>query len=456
MPSATSPQASKPLLLFTSFPGDGHTVPLLRVASALAQREYEVAYLGAKMYEQKIAALGFEYFEAIDPFTPEKFQRLGQLKSQPFGPANLALTMDAVFWETMAARHERLTATLEALKERDPARQIIVIEDSINSSTIAFKYGKPLPKGFDRYPKAIGICPSPLLASSIDTAPAPLGLPMDSTPSGRMRNKAIRKLISEGPNVPLIGARDRALRACGATSLPKHDPMDDFYVNHDALLMLCSPSLDYPITDIPGNVHFMGCLPRQPLNPDLQYPDWWPEVVAAKADPSGKKVVFVTQGTVSFQPRELIVPTMEALAEREDVLVVVVMGARDARLPEDVPVPSNVRVVDYFPYDAVLEYTDVFVSNGGYGGFTHAVTNGVPAVFAGESEEKSEVAARAEYAGFAKNLRTQTPTAEQVREAVDQVLSDGNYKKRAVELKLENEGIDSVTLVESHVVRLTE
>jgi UDP:flavonoid glycosyltransferase YjiC (YdhE family) len=454
MPSLVSGKASKPLLLFTSFAGDGHTVPLLRVASAIIQRGYEVAFLAIKQYEDKITALGAEYFETVNPFTPELFQQLVQLKMQPLDAANIALTMKAVFWDTMVPRHERLVATLELLKERDPTRQIIVIEDSINSSTIAFKYGRPLPKGFDQYPKTIGICPSPLLVTSVDTAPCPLGLPMDSTPSGRLRNSVIRKLVTEGPNVPLIEARDRALLACGATSVPKHDPFDDFYLNHDALLMLCSPSLEYPISDIPDHVHFMGCLPRQPLRPDLRYPNWWPEMVAART--SGKKVVFVTQGTVSFSPQELIIPTIKALGQRGDVIVIVVMGAPDARLPEEVPVPSNTHVLDYFPYDAVLEHTDVFVSNGGYGGFTHAVINGVPAVFAGMSEEKSEVTARAEFAGFAKNLRTQTPTAEQIREAVDQVLSDRRYKQRAVELKLENEAIDSVARVESHIVRLTE
>ncbi len=44
-------------------------------------------------------------------------------------------------------------------------------------------------------------------------------------------------------------------------------------------------------------------------------------------------------------------------------------------------------------------------------GVLQAMTNGVPMVLAGATEDKLEVAMRAEYAGIAVNLRTETPTS---------------------------------------------
>ena len=148
-----------------------------------------------------------------------------------------------------------------------------------------------------------------------------------------------------------------------------------------------------------------------------------------------KKIVFVSQGTVAVQWPQLLLPTLKAFSDRDDVVVIGVLGSRGASLPSDVELPSNAKVVDYLPYDIILEKADVFVSNGGYGAFCHAVMNGVPAVFAGETEEKPEVAMRGSWAGFALNLRTQTPTSNQIRYAVDKVLKDPKYRSRALELK---------------------
>jgi UDP:flavonoid glycosyltransferase YjiC (YdhE family) len=110
-------------------------------------------------------------------------------------------------------------------------------------------------------------------------------------------------------------------------------------------------------------------------------------------------------------------------------------------------------VLDYFPYDAILKHADAFVSNSVYGGFTHAVINGVPSVFAGETEEKSEVAQRAGTAGFAINLSTQRPSVQELGRAVDEVLgSGGRYKKTAEELRFENEGMDAIGEIERVIV----
>lgn len=456
---STTTTTPKPLLLFTAFAGDGHAGPLSRIAAGLIHRGYEVAFLVSQPFEDKIRATGAEYFDTPSPFTPALFEALAKHVVIPIGPTRFALQIAKLFWETLPGRTARMGETLEVLRARDPERQIIIVEDSANLSTIPWRYGRPLPKGFDTFPKTLGVSPAALMMEGIDVAPPSLGLPPDSTPSGRLRNQALTRILNEGAFRPFFEAREKVFAECDCTSLPEHSPTNSWWVDYDTTLILCSPSLDYPRSDKPSSIEFVGCLPRQPISPDLKYPEWWPEILSRGdlSSPSyNKKVVFVTQGTVSFNPQELILPTIAALAHRTDIIVIVLLGRRDAQLENSATLPANVRVIDYFPYDAILQHTDVFVSNAGYGGFTHAVINGVPAVFAGQSEDKAEVSARAEWAGFAKDLRTQTPTAPQIREAVEEVLVEERYKARAVELKVENERMDSLSLVEDHILRMTE
>jgi UDP:flavonoid glycosyltransferase YjiC (YdhE family) len=58
-------------------------------------------------------------------------------------------------------------------------------------------------------------------------------------------------------------------------------------------------------------------------------------------------------------------------------------------------------------------------------------------VLAGLSEEKPEIAARVVWTGSGISLRTDKPTAAQLGDAVDQILSNPSYRNRATELSLE-------------------
>jgi UDP:flavonoid glycosyltransferase YjiC (YdhE family) len=137
--------------------------------------------------------------------------------------------------------------------------------------------------------------------------------------------------------------------------------------------------------------------------------------------------VHVTQGTVANKDYgELIAPTIAGLAD-ENVLVLVSTGGRDVgTLPH--PLPTNVRVSAYLPYDRLLPLTDVYISNGGYGGVHYAMEYGVPIVVAGETEDKTEVSARIGWSGVGVNLKTNRPSPDQVRTAVLKVLGSTDYR----------------------------
>ena len=71
------------------------------------------------------------------------------------------------------------------------------------------------------------------------------------------------------------------------------------------------------------------------------------------------------------------------------------------------------------------------ITNGGYNGVQIALAHGIPLVAAGKTEDKPEICSRIEWSNVGINLKTNTPTPTQIREAVQQVLSETKFTARA-------------------------
>lgn len=113
---------------------------------------------------------------------------------------------------------------------------------------------------------------------------------------------------------------------------------------------------------------------------------------------------------------------LEGLAG-EDVLVAVATGGRPAAsLP---PLPANARAAEFLPYDDLLPKTDVYVTNGGYGGVQYALRHGVPIVAAERHEDKPEVIARVAWSGVGRRI-----SADQLAEVVDSLNAEGRGARR--------------------------
>lgn len=217
---------------------------------------------------------------------------------------------------------------------------------------------------------------------------------------------------------------------------------------------MCAPSTQYPRSDAPKGLRFTGGLPKsgkQSPKVPVERPAWWDEVINNEAK---KDIVFVCQGTVAMNYNDLVLPTMEAVKDRPNTLVVVVLGLRGATLDSGISIPENVRIADYVPFDDILPHCSVFVGNGGYGGVQHSISHGTPMVVAGETEDKAEMCAISEWAGVARNLRTGKPTVEAIRAAVEEVISDPKYKKACEKIQAEMATFDPLKVVTETIEEL--
>lgn len=439
----------KPYLLFAAAPIDGHTIPPLRIAADLINRGYEVTFIGGEQFEGSIRAAGADFVPLVTALTPEIIETRNAI---PAGMPRLLYDIKHIFVGSTPKRWEILKAQLARLRAEMPGREIVVVNETFYMGANPLVLGAPLPEGFTARPKVVNLHAVPYVATSTDTGPLGPGLPPDATESGRARNQLLNQMMIMGPFAEVIAEQDKMLEGLGVTQkLAPETPFHHWMTMHDTTLQLCPPSLEYPRSDMPSNIRFAGCPTPKPIAAGAVFPEWWPEVTQAD-----RKVIAVTQGTVANDYSDLLVPTLKALADRDDVLVVAVLGQRGAKLDSSVVIPSNTRVVDYLPYDALLQHASVFVMNAGYSGFLHGVTNGVPMILAGESEDKPEIAMRGAWSGVAVNLRTGRPSVAAVRAAVDEVLGDERFKTRVDEVRRENEALRVFDVVEKEILAVGE
>ena len=76
----------------------------------------------------------------------------------------------------------------------------------------------------------------------------------------------------------------------------------------------------------------------------------------------------------------------------------------------------------------MLPRTDVFVTNGGYGGVQYALRYGVPIVATGGKEDKPEVGGRVVWSGVGRRIRKEQPSPRALRRAIHQVLHQPRYR----------------------------
>ncbi|BBX01360.1 glycosyl transferase [Mycolicibacterium moriokaense] len=393
-------------ILIVGFSAHGHVAPLLAAAENFVKRGDDVRFITGALFADKVAASGATYIpvhpDADFDEQPlnERFPERAGLK----GRKAIAFDIEQVFAKPAKPQYETIIAAL-AVRPAD-----VVIAD-IASLGAAFLLGHPRP---DRPPVIMcGVIPVAL--ESRDTAPYGMGL-MPARIGNRARNTLLtaisRRVLREG-----FAAIDAAHRQVHGIDMPF--TFMDWGRHADAIAQFCVRSFDYPMSDAPRNLHFIG--PLSPMCSQTPVPDWWSDLDGSRP------VIHVTQGTIANSDySQAIVPTLRALAD-EDVLVVISTGGRPVdTLP---PLPANARAATFLPYDELLPRTSVLVTNGGYGGVQYALRYGVPIVATGGKEDKPEVGARVAWSGVGRRLKTEHPTPKAMRRNILAVLNDPRYRQ---------------------------
>ncbi|KAI1302250.1 glycosyltransferase family 1 protein [Xylaria venustula] len=461
---STESGSKDPIILVQSLPAAGHTIPLMQIAQHLVQRGYNVYHLGGTEFRPAIEATGAKFIPYVG-LCNTWIRDWVSVHGLGDGLGIVASIMKLVA-TCLPSMLDSLRCALSMIRDKEPDREVVVVSEiAVSTSIAALRLGAPLPDGFSKPPKSLGICIIPPLWTSVDHNDFWLDIPYEPN-RNRKINVLLAKLAREGVYKEAWDTMKYTMETCSVFKpmeslfgdhgkVIDHLVWDINFVCHDKILQMCIPSLEYPISDWPANFGFGGTLPPKAWRtPSFVFPDWFEHVRENSAkdviSSERRKIVAVAQGTLALDWDNVLIPTIQGLAEREDILVIAVLCVKGAtlegRLP--IPVPKNTIVVDYFPYDAVIEHADVFISNGSYGVFSHCIAHGVPMVLSGHTEDKMAVGMRGEYAGFAVNLGKEQQTPEAFAKGVDTILTDPKFKARAMQLKAEAEAFDALGTVE--------
>ncbi|KAH6722063.1 putative UDP-glucuronosyltransferase 2A3 [Leptodontidium sp. MPI-SDFR-AT-0119] len=435
---------STPHLLFCSTPVYGHVMPIRAVAKQVIAKGYKVTFLTGSEYQEQIESVGAEFvtLRGDANFTKDKIDKMVKdfLETVPAPSHDTIVTR--VFVDTITSQHEGVQRTLRLIMERHPTARVVVVYEGSFRGTFPTQSGAPgiQPLGY------IGLGVVPASLTSIDTRPCGPGFEYDPSPEGRATNMAAHKKDQQERFSGSQKRWEEILSSLGA-KVPDMAWRDASYRLSDRFIQMCSPSLEYPRSDAPSTFRFSGGLPKGLRDSMNTKPQWWSDVVH-KGD---KKVVFVAQGTLALNPNDLIIPTMAAFKDRDDMIVVCALGKPGSTLPAGTAIPGNARVEDFIPYDDILEYSDVFITSGGYGSLQHSLSNGVPLIVGGEGSDRPENAMRVEFSGAGINLNTGHPSEETLREAVTTILREPKYKNRAMEIKQEMESFDPIEVIINNI-----
>lgn len=406
--------------LLATTPVPGHTIPVGVLARALVHRGHDVGWYTGAGFADSVEATGATHFPVRhenDWSLRHPHEAVPELRAER-GLAQVRLAFSRLFIDSAPGA----LADLEAINAEFHA-DVVVANSLVIADTWLHERGGPVNARVSTTMYGL---------YSRDTAPFGLTRMPSSSPPGRLRNtimNAVHRKIAFGPvNRHLDDVRE-------TVGLPRQGrAVLDSFMSAYLWLQDTVPSFEYPRSDLPRQVHFIGPL-LPAASSDFRQADWWGEVSGSR------RLILVTQGTVRNEDSHLFEPALRALADM-DVQVIAATGGGVSAPDRLAP---NIRIVDYIPFAELMPHVDAFVTNGGYGGVQMALANGVPIVVAGATEDKPEVGARVAWSGCGIRIAGE-PEPAAIRSAVEKVLEDDFYRTHARLLAAEAATYDSGTL----------
>ncbi len=424
-------------VLFANVPADGHFNPLTGLAAHLLAKGCDVRWYTSSKYSEKIKRLGIPFYgmkKALDvsatdgdmtALFPAREKLKGQVAKLKFDMINVFILRSPEYYEDIADIHQDFP--FEIMIADVTFGGIPYVQEKMNIPVIS-----------------VNVIPNP--ETSKDLPPPGLGMTPSKTVAGKIKQSVLRfiadKILFAGPTrVMKMTLANHGIQTNGAGIF-------DVMIRKSAAVMQSgTPGFEYKRSDMSSHIHFAG--PLLPYSKKKEGPAWY-DAKLGQYD----KMILVTQGTVEKDVEKLIVPTLEAFKDSEHLVVVTTGGSMTAQLRKKYSSP-NVIIEDFIPFDDVMPYADVYVTNGGYGGVLLSIQNQLPMVAAGVHEGKNEINARIGYFRLGVNLRNERPKPSQIKKAVAEILNNQEYSENLKRLCQEFNTYQPGKLCEELVAKLT-
>lgn len=141
----------------------------------------------------------------------------------------------------------------------------------------------------------------------------------------------------------------------------------------------------------------------------------------------GKRPIYISLGTVFNQAIDFYKLCFKAFGNTDHTVVMSI--GKQTRLGDLGDIPDNFIVKQYVPQTEVLQYAKLFITHGGMNSTNEGLYYGVPLIVIPQNADQPIIAGRVAAIGAGIQFQMQSLTADQLREAADQVLNDPSFLK---------------------------
>jgi MGT family glycosyltransferase len=422
-------------ILFATLPAEGHLYPVTGLAKHLKDTGHDVRFYMSSFYDDKMKSMDMDYF----PITVDFNSATVRDQNPELRTTNDPVEKIKLYQKLYVKIAEGSFDDIRQIYHSFPFDLIVVSNSYPSIPMIRHKFKVPV--------VSIGVMQ--LADQSADLAPYQSGLLPAEDEETR---KKYAQLYKEYAVLFKEGTDDYAavLKANGVSF--KRAELDDFFgflVKQATLyLQIGTPGFDYKRSHLGANVRYIGAL--LPFSKATEKKKWYDERLKKY-----NKIILVTQGAMESDITKILEPTLQAFIHT-DILVIAVTGSKGTQLLRETYAADNLIIEDFIPYAEVMPYADAFVTNGGSGGTLLSIQHQLPLVAAGLHEGKNETCARIGYSGIGIDLKTETPDAKAIYNAVQEIIENKRYKDNIVKLAKEFSTYDSIGLCEKYITELLD
>ena len=396
-------------ILFATMPFDGHFNPLTGIAKYFQDRGHDVRWYSSTTYEEKLKKLGIKSYpyKKAQEVNSGNIHRLYPEASKMKGPKAIKFSVEKIFLDNIENHYLDVKQIFEEEFEFD----LLFCDAAFYAlQIISEKMGKPV----------YVINPANMMGTSKDTPPNFIGLTPARTVLGKKMFQMIKLLMDQ--MTLSEGMKNYNIMRISYGLKPYNGSFWDIATNFSTLFFQSGvPEFEYHRSDLSPKVRFAGAM--VPFNGFTNHRFKYPEKLKQY-----EKNILISQGTMDNKDQnKLIIPAIEALKDSNYLLIVTTGNVNTDDLRKKYT-QSNIIVEDYVDFDYILDYTDLYITNGGYGGVMLSLSKGVPMLAAGITEGKNDINARIRYFNYGIDLRTEKPKPEKIRMKAGEILRNGTYK----------------------------
>jgi UDP:flavonoid glycosyltransferase YjiC (YdhE family) len=420
-------------ILFATMPMDGHFNPLTGIAMHFKAKGYDVRWYCSQTYEEKLQKLGihlYSYQRAMD-VNSENLHTLYPEISKLKGPKGIRYAFEKLFLNNIENHYIDIKEIYDNKFEFD----LFFCDSAFYAlQIINEKIGKPV----------YVVNPGPMLEISRDTPPNFIGLTPAKTMLGKKFHQILRIFMDKMIFTEGMKLLNNMRKSQG---LPPYDgSFWNISADYSTLFFQSGiPEFEYYRSDLNPKVRFTGALLPYKKISDHSFK------YAEKLN-QYEKVILISQGTIDNKAQnKLIIPALEALKEQNYLLLVATGNINTDELRKKYSLP-NIIIEDFIDFDYIMDYTDLYITNGGYGGVMLSLSKGIPILTAGITEGKNDINARIRYYKVGIDLKTEKPAPDKIRIKTEEILANKTFKNNASRMQSLLRNYNTNQIIEDYVM----